>query len=400
MAGVMISSDSHVVEPGDLWLERLPAALRDRAPRAIQDPHNHHWYLGGPGLPRGVDLTLSRTAGLVNAEVDATLAADPGAWIGAKGGHDPVERLRDQWRDGVVADVLYPTAGLSLLTYDDPELQLACIRAYNQWLAEFCAVDGDRLLGLAMIPTWDIADGVHELEQAHAAGLRGGIIWTSPPDSREHSFFSDHYEPLWAAAATLSMPLSVHILAGHRAKGMENWNKTVEGTFYFGFSSRDEVQRSLLELIAAAVFERHPQLQIVAAEAGIEFVARLEERADSTYTRFIAKMDSGMRMKPSEYFRRNVWCTYISDPIGLNNLRFTGAERFMWSNDYPHGAATWPNSRKVVESECAEFGVDDETIRKLTVTNVARLYGIDLAVVAEPSPMIATDPTLQEVTAP
>jgi predicted TIM-barrel fold metal-dependent hydrolase len=268
---------------------------------------------------------------------------------------------------------------------------------YNDWLAEFCAVDPERLLGLAMIPTWDVDQGVRELERARAAGLRGGIIWTSPPELRSHSYFTDRYERLWAVAASLQMPLSIHILAGHRSKGIEGFGDTVESTFYFGFESRDEVQRTVCELIAAGVFERHPDLHVVAAEAGIDYAARLERRLDSTYRGFWSRLDHGLSLKPSEYFRRNVWCTYISDPIGLHNLRFTGADHFMWSSDYPHGAATWPRSREIVAAEAAEIGVDDAALRKLTVTNVARLYGIDLDVVALPSPAIAGHPLPQEV---
>jgi predicted TIM-barrel fold metal-dependent hydrolase len=390
MGELLISADSHVVEPHDLWLDALPATLRDRAPRAVQDPGNHHWYFEMPGHPRGVDLTLSRTAGISNAEVARRLAEDPHAWIGARGGHDPHERLRDLWADGVHADVLYPTAGLSLLQLDDAPFQAACLRAYNDWLASFCAADPDRLLGIALLPLWDIDEGVRELERAKGLGLRGGLFWTSPPADRQHSFFSDHYEKLWAAAAALDMPLSIHILAGHRTRSsVAKFGTSVEDTFYFGFESRDEVQRSIVELIAAGVFQRHPRLNIVAAEAGIDYTARLERRIDSTFGRFLSLMDTPLTEKPSHYFRTNVWCTYISDPIGLNNLRFTGADHFLWSSDYPHGSATWPDSRATIARECAEFGIDDDTRRKLTCTNAARLYGIDLDVVAQPSPLVA-----------
>ncbi|CAB4985150.1 MAG: amidohydrolase family protein [Actinobacteria bacterium] len=384
---MLISADSHVVEPHDLWVEALPASLTDQAPRAVQDPSNHHWYFEMPGHARGVDLTLSRTAGISNADVGARLAADPSAWIGARGGHDPHERLRDLWADGVHADVLYPTAGLSLLQLDDASFQAACLRVYNDWLADFCKTDPDRLLGIALLPLWDIDEGVRELERAKALGLRGGLFWTSPPADRGHSFFTAHYEKLWAAAAALEMPLSIHILAGHRTKNsVAKFGKSIEDTFYFGFESRDEVQRSIVELIAAGVFQRHPKLNIVAAEAGIDYAARLERRIDSTFGRFLSLMETPLTEKPSHYFRNNVWCTYIADPVGLNNLRFTGADHFMWSNDYPHGSATWPRSNESVSQECEEFGIDADTRDKLTWKNVARLYDIDLDVVRDPSP--------------
>jgi predicted TIM-barrel fold metal-dependent hydrolase len=382
---VLISADSHVVEPGDLWILRLPAALRERAPRAVQDPVNHHWYLVDTDGVRGVDLTLSRTAGLTVAEVDATLAADPDAPVGALGGNDAVERLRDLWRDETVADVLYPTAGLSILQGEDEGLQEACCRAYNDWLIELCSVDPVRLLGLAMIATNDMDAAVAELERTRAAGLRGAIIWTAPPEG--DSFFDPEYEPLWAAAAALAMPISLHILAGRRAN-ITSYGRDVRGTFYAGFESRQELHRSVCELIAAGVFERHPGLHVVAAEGGIEYAANLERRMDFSYKSFWHKF-SDLSMLPSEYFRRNVFLTYMTDPVGLNNIRFTGDDHFMWSSDYPHMAAVWPTSRAAIERDAADVGgVDAATIEKLTVTNAARLYGIDVDEVAHPSPVL------------
>ena len=211
---MLISADSHVVEPPDLWTSRLPASLQDRAPHAEQDPVNHHWYVIGPDGSRGVDLTLSRVAGMTTAQVQEILEADPSADVGAHGGSDPVRRLRDLWNDDTVVDVLYPTAGLSVLQMEDVELQEACCRAYNDWLIEFCATDPVRLVGLALLATNDMETAVAELERTRAAGLRGAIIWSAPPPGS--SFFDADYEPLWAAAAAARMPISLHILGGRK----------------------------------------------------------------------------------------------------------------------------------------------------------------------------------------
>jgi predicted TIM-barrel fold metal-dependent hydrolase len=381
---MLISADSHVVEPGDLWARNLPAELRDQAPRAVQDPDNHHWYLRGPGMARGVDLTLSMCAGMTAAEVNELLARDPAATVGVQGGSDPIARLRDLWRDGTVADVVYPTCGLSIMQLEDSTLQQACCRVYNDWLAQFVAADPDRLVGLAMLPSWDLGAAVEELTRSHGMGLRGAIIWTAPPG--DTGFFDESYEPLWSAAEELGMPISFHILSGARSKkGLAAFNTTVRDTFYFTFISRDEVQRSICEMIAAGVFERHPNLRVVAAEAGIEWGATLERTLDNSYRSFWSKLPGAPSLKPSEYFRRNVYLTFIDDPIGLNNLRFTGAEHFMWSSDYPHLAATWPRSQSVIDAEFGRAAVSADDLRRITLTNVAELYGIDLDTVAQPS---------------
>ncbi len=165
---------------------------------------------------------------------------------------------------------------------------------------------------------------------------------------------------------------------------------TSRGTFYSGFETRQELHRSVCELIAGGVFERHPDLHVVAAEGGIEYAANLERRLDSGYRSFWHRF-ADLAMPPSEYFRRNVHLTYMSDPVGLNNLRFTGAEHFMWSSDYPHHSATWPDSHAAIARDAeAVGGIDAATLRKLTVDNVALLYDIDLDEVARPSPALAS----------
>jgi predicted TIM-barrel fold metal-dependent hydrolase len=251
---------------------------------------------------------LSTTAGHTKAEIDAVLAADPDAAVGVTGGHDPVARLADLWRDDTVADVIYPTAGLSLLQLQDGELGEACFRVYNDWLAEFCAVDPDRLLGHALIPVWDVEAGVAELERAQGAGLRGGIIWTAPPEG--DSFFGRRYEPLWTAAEALGMPISLHTLAGQReSRALAKWGTTVEDTFYFSFRTRDEMQRSLCELIVSGVFERHPGLRVIGAEGGINYAAMMEQRLDTGYRGYWGNLDHGLTRAPSEYFRECVFLT-------------------------------------------------------------------------------------------
>ena len=384
---MLISADSHVVEPPGLWLENLPVSMRERAPRAKKDPDNHHWYFVDPDGLRGVDLTASATAGTPRAELKRLLESDPDAVVALAGGHNPVARLADLWRDGTAADVIYPTATLSLMGLRDVKLQEACFRVYNDWIADYCAVDPVRLAGLGVLPCWDIEAAVTELSRCIDLGLRGAAIWTSPP--QQESFFERRYEPLWAAAAEAGIPISLHTLAGNRAsREIAGYGQSLESTFFFGFNTRLELQRSLCELIVSGVFERHPTLRIVAAEGGIEYSAILERRLDGGYRGGWGGLDHELRCPPSEYFRRNVFLTYISDPIGLNNIRLTGADHFLWSGDYPHDASTWPNSEARLLSECAEAGVEEADIQKLTCTNVATLYDFDLKEIAKPSARI------------
>ena len=114
--------------------------------------------------------------------------------------------------DGVIGEVLYPTHGLRVLSLEDVELEEACCRVYNDWLMDYCTAAPDRLVGLAMLTVYDIEHAVEELERSRKGGLRGATIWQVPhPDL---PFTSGHYDPLWAAAQDLEMPISLHILSG------------------------------------------------------------------------------------------------------------------------------------------------------------------------------------------
>ncbi|MDW3215277.1 MAG: amidohydrolase family protein [Ilumatobacteraceae bacterium] len=375
LTGRLISADSHVVEPGDLWSEHLPDDLADRGPRAVRDPDNHHTYLSMPDHPRAIDLTLSRTAGMAPGEVDRLLADDPTRDVGARGGFDPDARLTDMDRDGVAAEVLYPTAGLSLLQLEDPPLQDACFRIYNDWLADFCSTAPSRLLGYALISVWDIDDALAEVRRAAELGHRGIIIWTAPPVGE--SFFSPRYEPLWATASEMNLPISLHTLAGHRqSKQLASFSDGVESSFYLSIGVQEELQRSICELIASGVFARHPDLRVIGAEGGIYYAASMERRLDASFKHWSARQDD-LTEPPSFYFRRNVGLTYITDPIGLNNLSFTGADHFMWSSDYPHGAGTWPDSIGALQRDATAASLDFETVERLAVTNASELYGLD-----------------------
>ena len=162
---------------------------------------NHHWYVIGPDGARGVDLTLSRVARDDHRRGRRRSWRPTRARRSARtAGATRSARLRDLWNDDTVVDVLYPTAGLSVLQMEDVELQEACCRAYNDWLIEFCATDPVRLLGLALLATNDMETRgrrarAHPRRRACAARSSGAA---PPPGS---SFFDADYEPLWAAAA-------------------------------------------------------------------------------------------------------------------------------------------------------------------------------------------------------
>src|SRR5215469_11060066 len=310
----MISADSHFTEPPDLWTSRLDAKFGDLAPRVVNNDKGA--ILLAPGLrPFAVGGAFSHGASgevLKEFATKTYITARPSGW-------DPVERIKDQEIDGVQAEVLYTTLGMSLFGRHDPDLQRACFKAYNDWLAEFCSYSPNRLIGTALISLEDIGEGINELQRAAKIGLRGAMIWGAPP--REKPYTSKEYDPFWGCAQDLQMPLSLHVITGKRPPKSEEEQKKIRAardqSFVRGYMNLiHEVQRSLTDIIFSGVMMRFPKIKIVSAENDTGWIGHYMYRMDHAFEKFGALMSEPLDMKPSEYVRRNMWATFQDDPIG------------------------------------------------------------------------------------
>ncbi len=381
-ANHVISADSHMMEPANLWVDRLDQKFQDRAPRVIRKEGKGGYVFVGPGLSP-FPVAGGFAAGRSGEELKEFLgranrgegyeAARPSGW-------DPVERIKDQDIDGVHAEVLYTTLGMTLFGLHDADLQRACFKAYNDWLSEFCSHNPKRLIGAALISLEDIGEGAKELRRVAKNGLRGAMIWGAPP--RERPYTSREYDPFWEAAQELQMPLSLHVITGKKPPKSEEERKKVrmeprDPSFVRGYMNLiHEVQRSLTDIIFGGVMMRFPRIKIVSAENDTGWIPHYMYRLDHAFEKFGALMSEPLDMKPSEYVRRNLWATFQDDPIGPMLFRYFGEDNFMWASDFPHTDSTWPNSLKVIEQDFE--GVPEAVKRKIICDNAAKLYNIDL----------------------
>jgi predicted TIM-barrel fold metal-dependent hydrolase len=372
----VISADSHMMEPAELWTERLDRKFSDRAPHVVKTDHGY--LFTAPGVfpfPVAGGFGLGRSGKELGDHFRSHgyEAARPSGW-------DPVERLKDQDIDGVEAEVLYTTLGMSLFGLADAELQQACFSVYNDWLAEFCAHDRRRLHGVALISLADIGAGTAELERCAGAGLKGGMIYGSAPPDRP--FLSPDYDLFWAAAQDLEMPLSLHVFT----RGARAPQPAAEGprlSEYMNFSRAyvrgiHEVQDSLADIIQSGVLERFARLKIVSAENDTGWLPHFIYRLDHVFEKFGAFSNTAqpLTMKPGDYVRRQLWATFQDDPVGPALYQVFGENNFMWASDFPHTDSTWPHSRQVIE---ASFQLVPETItRKIVFDNANQLYRMGL----------------------
>ena len=365
----IIDADAHMCEPPNLWVERIDQRFRERAPRVVKNPGGKKGaFFVCENLPP-LNISGAFAAGktfdktFLEAGLDNAL---PGGW-------DPAERLKDMDLDGVAAAVLYTTMGFVLFRLEDEEFQEACFRVYNDWLAEFCSYAPQRLGGLGLISLFDIERGRRELERCKKMGLRGAMVWAYPPEDRPYSL--PEYDSFWAAVQDLEMPLSLHLATGRRRESDLAGRNPTE--FWVNSVVRPhEIQHSLLTLIFSGVLERFPRLKFVSAENDVAWVPHLLERADKYYRRWKQAYAAPLLLKPSEYFRRQCYATFIDDPLGLEIYQRVGVDNIMWSTDYPHQAATWPHSQEVPARDFQ--GMPEADKRKIVRENTAKLYGFAL----------------------
>jgi predicted TIM-barrel fold metal-dependent hydrolase len=371
----LISSDSHVSEPPDLWVERVDQKYRDRAPKVVLNPEGQEGaYFVYEGFPPH-NLAIGLGAGRTPEELAAFLKT--GTYADARpGGWDPSQRLPDMELDGVEAEVLYTTLGFRLFWLKDAGLQQACFRVYNDWLAEYCSYAPRQLKGLALISLYDPQEGARELVRCAKLGLKGAMIWCSPPADQPYSL--PLYDPFWAAAQDLDMPVSLHAITG-----MERipWEYGAEQRAMRPTVTPHEIEKSFSILILSGVLERFPRLKIVSAENNCGWLPYYLQRVDRAFRRFgpsgtATPWPTKLTLTPSEYFQRQMYCTFIDDPFGVASRHWIGVDNLMWSSDYPHTASTWPRSRAVIERDFKD--VSEEEKWKIVRGNVAKLYGFDL----------------------
>ncbi|HUY27155.1 MAG TPA: amidohydrolase family protein [Candidatus Binataceae bacterium] len=358
----IFSADSHVIEPADVWTTRIEPRFADRAPRVVKRIADREGdFFVAEGL-HPFPVAGFAVAGVDPKQFGAAMAAGypgvrPSAW-------DPVERLKDQDYDGVVGEVLYPSLGMRLFQLEDGELRAASFRAYNDWLADYCAHSPRRLAGVAMISPDETDAGVAELERTAKKGLRGAMIWGAAPAEKPYS--DRAYDSFWAAAQDHAMPLSLHILTERRVGG--ELQSVMKGYPALHHSA----ERSLTELIFGGVLERYPRLKIVSVENDIGWIAHFLQRMDHSFSKYRYLEREAIPNPPSFYFRRQVHATFQDDRVGVITRGFIGTNALMWASDFPHSDSTWPNSREVIARDFE--GVPDAEVRMMISGNAAEIY--------------------------
>lgn len=357
----LIDADTHVNEPPDLWTSRVAAKFADRVPRVERFELGDAWVIDG--VPDPINFGLNACAGMP-AEAQRP-------WMRfeelRQGGWNAKVRLEEMDDDGIDVAFLYPTPRLSIgvVTNKDAALQLAMVRAYNDWLSDYASVDPDRLKGVAILPVGDVGAAVAEYERAiQLPGMRGAMMLSYPTGADEVSSDDD---ALFAAVVASGLPLNIHALITSATPTAHKTKLPGDVRFY-------DPPKRMLEFLWSGVFDRFPELRLAFIEVDCGWVPFFKEQTDNRYHRMSRAGRLDLAGPPSEYFDRHCFYSFITDTYAIRNRHAVGLENMLWSSDYPHVGSDWPNSWRTID---ASFGGVPAAERDLILHgNVERLYGL------------------------
>ena len=370
----VLSADAHILEPPDLWTSRMDPKYGDLIPHLVHKESFDHFHSGEQhwGLLAamgGANAGMRRNPGTAQEEVREGRFS-----VVRPGAYDPHARIKDAEGDGIYGEVIYPGIGLGLSLISDQKLARAIMNAYTDWLSEFCKPYPDRLKGIPLILLDDVNAGVEDLRRAAELGLAGALICTFPGDGEYYD--NPKYEPFWAAAEELEMPLTIHggsFSIGNIRSQVLNMQDRDVGRSAVRATLPHWVHLTFCHIILSGVLDRHPNLKFVSVENGIDWVPYFLGRIDGVYTQstFVPYRFKGDTI-PSDYMRQNVFYSFMDDDLGIALRHMIGVDQLVWGSDYPHPEGTYPNSQEILDRMLAD--VPENERAKITGGNCARLY--------------------------
>jgi len=350
----IVSADNHIEVTRDIFHERFPERLRDVAPRVWFDKY---WHVGFreemEAYPIGVDVETALVKTVLND------------------GFDLEVRNRHLDTEGIAREIVYPQSMLAFVRHPDQEMQQLMYRTYNEYLAELGAQSPGRFYGVGICSNWwDPGAAESAIQQIVDLGLKSFMLPFSPGkdnDGKPIDYAGAEMDRFWALAEEAGLPVAFHIGEVPAQGGRGGF-----GTFFIVQAA--PFRRVFGNLTFGGILDRHPKLNIVFAEGGINWVAGALQDAELTYGAHHAIYDWEMAHRPSHYWHHNMYATFQTDTIGLRLLDVLGADRVMWAQDYPHGEGTFGYTADALQEVLDATSEADA--RKILGENALNLYGL------------------------
>ncbi len=383
----VIDVDTHVSEPADLWTSRVSSKWGDLIPHVEFDADRQidRWVVAGKQL-------MPTAAAAMAGWKEPPPRHPPSLAEADRGSFDPTDRLQRMDEYGIYAQVIYPNVGGfgsgNFLRLKQPELMLECVRAYNDFLTDWCATDAQRLIPIMAMPFWDVDLCVEEMVRCAKLGHKG-VLMTNQPDFYDFPRITDpHWNPIWQAAQDLGLPINFHIgsvdvVQAIRSGNVHNGRQAAYAKTSIQFFMDNA--NAVMDIILSGICHRYPELKFVSVESGVGWVPFLLEAMDWQW------LNSGcpaehpeMELLPSEYFKRQCYaCFWFEEGSAVKAIEQIGSERILYETDFPHPTSMSPGPASTADVprdfiERSLSGLAETDLQNVLHNNAKALYRLDI----------------------
>lgn len=378
----IIDCDTHLTEPHDLFVSRAPAKYKDIVPQVKDIDGVPHWVFEGSHI-----LGTTRASSVILPDRTKKYGVE-GLNLKYHEVHSASYNIRERVKfmdaTGIHAAIMYP----NLLGFSggripgDLSVKTMLCKIYNDAMAEFQEISGQRLFGMGLMPWWDQKETVREVERCHAMGIRGVNTNPNPQEAGLPVMNHDSWSPFLEICGELGMPINFHIGAAEEAidwMGSVPW-PTLHDDIRLSVGSATmhmSTASYITNFIMSGVCERFPKTQYVSVESGVGWIPFLLEALDYYTTNELRSevRNKYFTMLPSEYFRRQFHaCFWFEGKNIRNTIDRLGLETILWESDFPHPTCLYPNAVEYAEKSIVN--VTQEERAQIMSLNAAKLYNI------------------------
>jgi uncharacterized protein len=382
LAGIkVVDSDTHLTEPYDLWTSRAPSQWKERVPQVREVNGKRTWIINGdtqlgiatPASVVAKDGSKIRGWGFMNYKIEDV---HPGSF-------NIKERVRYMDECGIWAQIIYPNFlgfGGQRASQLAEDIRLITFQIYNDAMAEIQQESGNRIFPMAMMPWWNIEASAAEAVRCHKMGLRGVNMNNHPQSHGLPDLGHRDWDRLWEVCSDLNLPVNFHIGASDESASWFTsipWpSQTADQKLALGSAMLFVNNAGVLSnLIFSGVLERFPKLKFASVESGVGWIPFLLEALDYQLEEEVPGASEILSMKPSDYFRRQIYGCFWFERKGLPAaLAALGPDNLMFESDFPHPTCLYPEPVGYVAQTLA--GLEPEVRRKVMSTNAAKVYSI------------------------
>ena len=363
MKPFVFSADSHIREPYDLFTSAMPAHLKQYAINATKSEKYIDTKIGD-------EIVMRVTA---NWGKDGAQVMDE-----RYGSHKIDLRLIDMERDGIDAELIFPTLGLVHYLIADPEAELASAQIYNNWLINHFKDHLDKFVPAAIIPVRNLDNGLAEFKRCAALGYTAVMLPVVPDDGLPR-YNDAAWDPIFAFAAEQEIPVVLHTGTGkvniHAARGpggaLINYTRQME-----------DATSAIMYLVGGGVLDRNPKAKVVFAECGASWLVGLGERMDEVYNGHAHFINPKLSRLPSQIVKDQIVLAFQNDKNCVVNRKAMGLQTMIWASDYPHMEGTFPHSKKVIEQMFAGVDISDKEKAAILGGTAAKLFKLKIPTAA------------------